>query len=240
MVGLTLRNAFCTLLTAVVTHSSYADNVKLSKSGICHDRTSKWYLKTNNYKPFDTLDECLEVGRLPKGFIQGESKNSIDEGSYDRSLFNHWVDSNGDGLNTRHELLKERSTSIITYSASGTRVLTGKWYDPYTGKTFYSSKELDVDHILSLGWSWPRGSNNFSALKREQFANDSANLILTQSSVNRSKGAKSFTEWQPPLHSYRCQFNIRAHRLVKKYGLVYFPNEERFMKKILTQCGAKY
>jgi len=41
--------------------------VKKSKSGICHDRSSRWYKRTKDFIPFDTLEECLESGgRLPK------------------------------------------------------------------------------------------------------------------------------------------------------------------------------
>lgn len=42
--------------------------VKLSTSGICHERGARFYPKTTNYTPFGTLDECLRAGgRLPRG-----------------------------------------------------------------------------------------------------------------------------------------------------------------------------
>jgi hypothetical protein len=43
------------------------DIIKKSSSGICHDKTSKFYEKTKKFKPFKTMKECLESGgRLPK------------------------------------------------------------------------------------------------------------------------------------------------------------------------------
>ncbi len=39
--------------------------VKLSNSGICHSPGSTYYSRTKNYTPYNTLDECLRVGRLP-------------------------------------------------------------------------------------------------------------------------------------------------------------------------------
>jgi len=44
-----------------------ADIIKKSSSGICHDKTSKFYEKTKKFKPFKTMKECLDSGgRLPK------------------------------------------------------------------------------------------------------------------------------------------------------------------------------
>ena len=41
--------------------------VKMSKSGICHERGSTYYNKTKNYTAFNTLEECLRAGgRKPK------------------------------------------------------------------------------------------------------------------------------------------------------------------------------
>jgi hypothetical protein len=43
------------------------DIVKKSSSGICHDKTSKFYEKTKKFKSFKTIKECLDSGgRLPK------------------------------------------------------------------------------------------------------------------------------------------------------------------------------
>ena len=41
--------------------------VKKSKSGICHDKSSPWYGRTKHFTPYDSLDACLKSGgRLPK------------------------------------------------------------------------------------------------------------------------------------------------------------------------------
>lgn len=49
-------------------NASAGGPVKLSKSGICHDKNSPWYEQTKNYTPFKSLRDCLQAGgRLPKG-----------------------------------------------------------------------------------------------------------------------------------------------------------------------------
>jgi hypothetical protein len=41
--------------------------VKKSDSGICHDKSSASYEKTQKFTPFKTLDECVKSGgTLPK------------------------------------------------------------------------------------------------------------------------------------------------------------------------------
>lgn len=39
---------------------------KLSRSGICHAPGSTYYSRTKYFTPYNTLEECLRVGRLPK------------------------------------------------------------------------------------------------------------------------------------------------------------------------------
>ncbi|WP_074217346.1 DNA/RNA non-specific endonuclease [Halodesulfovibrio marinisediminis] len=47
--------------------SSSHDIVKLSRSHICHDSSSRYYSRTKHYTPYNTLQECLDAGgRLPK------------------------------------------------------------------------------------------------------------------------------------------------------------------------------
>lgn len=41
--------------------------VKKSSTGICHEKGSTYYNRTQNFVPFDSIDECLNSGgRLPK------------------------------------------------------------------------------------------------------------------------------------------------------------------------------
>jgi len=56
---------------------SFADIVKKSKSGICHDKYSSYYERTTNFKSFNTLSNCLDSGgRLPKNYKGSASSTS--------------------------------------------------------------------------------------------------------------------------------------------------------------------
>jgi len=53
-----------------IAHVAFANDeppVKMSKSGICHERGSTYYSKTKNYTAYKTLEACLRAGgRKPK------------------------------------------------------------------------------------------------------------------------------------------------------------------------------
>ena len=138
---------------------------------------------------------------------------------YKRSYFGGWADSDGDCQNTRHELLQELSTSILSFTDNTCRVLMGKWLNPYTGKIFRQSADVDIDHLVPLYWAWQHGANTWIRDKRVRFANDPINLFAVQKSVNREKSAKGPLKWLPPNIAFRCSYVVRFERIVKIYDL---------------------
>ncbi len=126
--------------------------------------------------------------------------------NYDRSQWNHWIDSDNDCQNTWHELLLRGSLEPVTFSTtSQCRVVTGKWYGQYFGIFFTESSDLDLDHIIPLKWAHDHGGWRWSAVDKQRFANDYQNLILVDDGRNQSKGAKGPGEWMPGNLAYHCQ-----------------------------------
>ncbi|MGM0906182.1 MAG: HNH endonuclease family protein [Pseudomonadota bacterium] len=206
------------LLTASASAIPSKPAVKKSNSGICHAEDSRWYSRTKNFTPYDTLDACLKRGgRLPKGYTP-QKTNSQPTG-YQRSAFNHWVDEDGDCLNERHELLEQLSTGPVHYSDNGCRVIRGRWNDPYTGEIFFNSSDVNVDHIVALKQAWNKGASAWSDEKRKRFANDPINLLVVDDGTNQSKGAKSALEWLPPNKAYHCNYATRYLRVLITYEL---------------------
>lgn len=211
----------------------------MSSSGICHDRSSPWYDRTKNFEPYRTLDACLRAGgRLPKG--TGERRTAEPRQSapntriitsssaprYDRDEFGSgWGNLDADCKNTRHDILENLSTSTIQTGSSSCVVARGRWLDPYTGRTFYNARDLDVDHLVPLKWAWDRGAWRWSRSQRERFANDPANLFAVQASVNREKGAQGPLEWLPPDRSFHCQYVTRFERVARTYSIQFRPGE---------------
>jgi len=154
---------------------------------------------------------------------------------YTRSSFNHWIDTDKDCLNTRHELLMQQSTDIVRTGDNKCIISRGRWLDPYTGKVFLKASDVDIDHVIPLKWAWMHGASRWSKDKREQFANDPANLFVTQNYVNRAKGAKGVLEWLPPLRSFHCQYVLRFNRIMKHYGLKVSNRDAQSLRRLQDQ-----
>lgn len=235
-------SAFILLTLWLIASPSFAAQpaVKLSNSGICHDESSAFYSRTKNYTVFDSIEACLSSGgRLPKSYTK--SANSSDRpasNEYNRSDWKHWSDHDNDCQDTRAEvLIKQSLTPVIFDTSDQCRVDKGKWYDPYSGKTFIDDDDLDIDHIVPLGYASARNGAAWSKERKEQFANDSENLIAVYKSLNRQKGAAGPTEWMPPNHPYRCEYLTRFDAIMKKYQLTYFPSEQRVINRMFKACN---
>jgi hypothetical protein len=217
-------------------------DVKLSNSGICHDTGSPWYKRTKNFIVFETMSECLSRGRAYSGYDSSPAPSlavsapvtSIGGASvaipYDRGLYGSWIDKDGDCQNQRHELLIALSTGPIRYSGDGCRAVHGRWNDPYTGRIFTDSSDMDVDHIVPLAWAHVNGADRWDSEKRRTFANDPVNLMAVDARENRSKGARGPTDWMPQLVIRRFYFGILARRSALNLCGIY-----SILKK--TGCG---
>jgi hypothetical protein len=240
------------LLALVISFGSCASNltsdpiVKQSSSGICHDNSSGSFNRTKNYISFDTIAACIDAGgRLPKGKtyeVDNASNEAIDEGRafvtlYDRSDWPHWLDDDKDCQNTRHEILIQTSTKPVEFkSENKCNVLSGEWYDPYSGETFTISKALDLDHIVPLMFAHGHGADKWSRERKAMFANDYGNLLFVNASLNRQKGAKGLDEWLPPNQSYRCEYIARFNSVMTQYELSYIPSEKRIISRMVKAC----
>jgi hypothetical protein len=150
-----------------------------------------------------------------------EVKGRAPKTGYDRALFPHWKDTDGNGCDSRKDILK-RDFATVTLASDGCKVTGGTFTDPYTGLsyTFTSTPSIvEIDHAVSLSDAWQKGAQKWSADKRKKFANDWLNLVAVYRTVNRSKSDADTATWLPPLKSYRCKFVARQVAVKKKYGL---------------------
>ena len=207
-----------------------------------------YYSRTSNFTAYQTLQQCLDSGgRLPKSSkagmqIHSQPKVQPNVEKYSRGKFGKgWSEGENseDCLNTRHEILSELSTSTVKTDKTKCRVTSGKWYDPYTGKHFYNARNMDVDHVVPLAFSWKHGASSWSEAKRVRFANDMANLVPVDASANRQKGAKPPWEWMPSNQQYSCQYLLRFTRIVKSYRLNLSSDEHLKLKDLYQQHSCR-
>ena len=154
--------------------------------------------------------------------------------NYTRSSFKHWIDDDGDCLNTRQEVLQKDSLESV--KIQDCRVIQGKWYDHYGGQFYTQTSKLDIDHIVPLHEAWKSGADKWTAEKTKQFANDYENLIAVNKSLNRQKSDKDPAEWLPPHKEYICEYIARWVYIKQKYNLKMDTKEQEKIKKIQGNC----
>lgn len=118
---------------------------------------------------------------------------------YSRDLFPHWIDADGDGCNTRNEVLIAEADDPVTVG-SGCALSGGRWYSYYDGVSQYATSDLDIDHMVPLAEAWDSGARSWTTDTRRLFANDLGDyraLVAVTDSVNQTKGDQDPDEWLP-------------------------------------------
>lgn len=155
---------------------------------------------------------------------------------YNRHLYKHWSDFDGDCQNTRHEMLIAYSQVKPLLSHDCCKVIAGKWIGPYTGKVFTHPSDVDIDHVVPLANAHKSGAWRWSSDQKERFANDPENLLVVDDATNRSKGEKSPDQWLPPNMLYRCAYVAKWVNIKNKYNLSMSENEQKFVNSYLIRC----
>ena len=128
---------------------------------------------------------------------------------YDRALFDHWRDIDGDGCDSRDQVLKRDSISLPQVDPVNCNVIAGDWVSPYDGGRWSNPSDIDIDHVVALKEAWDSGAWAWNAAQRKAFANDTSDsrtLLAVTDSVNQSKSDKDPSNWLPPLQSYTCTY----------------------------------
>jgi uncharacterized membrane protein YhaH (DUF805 family) len=129
---------------------------------------------------------------------------------YDRDLFRHWIDADGDGCDTRREVLIAESLTPVLVG-SGCSLSGGQWYSAFDGVTTTDASSFDIDHFVPLKEAWDSGAHAWDETTRRQFANDlsyAGSLIAVTARSNRTKSASDPAGWLPPNRDYWCVYLV--------------------------------
>lgn len=161
---------------------------------------------------------------------------------YDRSQFGPaWADVDGNGCDTRNDVLA-RDLAVTAYTAADECVvLTGLLEDPYSGGTLElargeNSSAVQIDHLVALADAWQKGAQQWTAELRREFANDPANLLAVDGPLNQAKGAGDAATWLPPNKGYRCVYVLQQVRVKAAYGLWVTAAERDAIDRELDRC----
>jgi hypothetical protein len=154
---------------------------------------------------------------------------------YDRDKFPHWITQSG-SCNTREVVLKRDGTDVQQDSSCA--AVSGRWYSPYDGATWYAASDVDIDHIVPLAEAWRSGASGWTTSRRQGFANDltRSQLIAVTDNVNQSKGDQDPAEWLPSITGYRCMYARMWVWVKYYYALSVDSAEKSALSSILNGC----
>lgn len=130
-------------------------------------------------------------------------------GGYDRDLFAVWIDADGDGCDTRDEVLLAENVGPADFASAGCIPIPGLWRSGYDGVDITDPSQLDVDHLVSLKEAWDSGAWSWTPERRIAYANDLTDgrtLVTVSATSNRSKGDRDPSNWIPEDDRAVCQF----------------------------------
>lgn len=159
---------------------------------------------------------------------------------YKRDLFKLWIDADGNGCNTRAEVLISESSTSTSHTGTCT-ISVGKWFSAYDGQWITVASQLDIDHFVPLSEAWKSGAFAWDAATRKAFANDlgyASSLIAVSASTNRSKGDSDPASWMPPNASFACKYVSTWVAVKYRWSLTIDNRERAAITTVLNGCGS--
>ncbi|QHF99036.1 HNH endonuclease [Streptomyces sp. NHF165] len=157
---------------------------------------------------------------------------------YKRSAFRHWIDEDRDGCDTRREVLIEEATEAPTVGPR-CRLTGGKWHSYYDEVDTTSARGLDIDHLVPLAEAWDSGASQWSAKRRQAYANDlgwSRSLVAVSARSNRQKSDQDPSTWWVPAASASCQYLTDWIGVKTRWGLSVDDSELAALRERAEQC----
>lgn len=188
--------------------------------------------------PVDAAAARASLERVP---VKGRAPKT----GYSRERFGPaWADVDGDGCDTRNQLLGDRELTRVRFQpgTGGCVVLEGDLADPYVPRAIRYRRggdyanAVDLDHVVALGDAWAKGAQQLSATQRTRFANDPLNLRAVDPSANRSKGDSDAASWLPRNRAFRCEYVATQIAVKVKYRLWVTRAERDAMRRVLGGC----
>lgn len=183
------------------------------------------------------------AGRAARALAALPVKGRAPMTGYSREAFGPaWADVDGNGCDTRDDVLRRDLTVLGLARDDDCVVTSGMLTGPYTGATIRfvrgrsTSARVQVDHVVALANAWVTGAWRWPATERVQFANDPLNLLAVDGPVNEAKGAGDAATWLPPDRSFRCAYVARQTAVKRRYHLWLTPAEKAAITRVLRGC----
>ena len=183
--------------------------------------------------PNDTLtaSDVLQSIRVEKENPRG----------YNRGLFRHWLDVDGDGCDAREQVLKRDAIGLAQVDPFRCAVVEADWISAYDGVKTSDRSTVEIDHVVALKEAWDSGAWGWNEAQRTAFANDTSDsrtLLAVSSSSNRSKSDRDPSNWLPSLRGYVCTYVSNWISIKARWNLSMDQSEWSRLNNLLSgQCA---
>ncbi|MER6916545.1 HNH endonuclease family protein [Streptomyces sp. NPDC000594] len=156
--------------------------------------------------PVQPRGEILQLEDAISLLVEAEE----DRSGYTPTAFPHWNAGRDatDGCTTEREVLIAEAVDEPRVSA-GCAISGGRWTSPYDQQSTTRVGSMTVDHVVPLAEAWGSGAAQWTAERREAFANDQGSpyaLTAVTKRVAREKGDQDIADWVPPAEQAVCPY----------------------------------
>ena len=156
---------------------------------------------------------------------------------YSRDRFQHWIDADGDGCNSRNEVLIAEADDPVTVGG-GCALSGGRWFSYYDRVSWTQTSDVDIDHMVPLAEAWDSGARSWTDAVRRDFANDLGDyrtLVGVTDNVNQAKGDQDIAQWLPTYDKCRYLGEFVAVKL--RWRLTVDSAEKSAMSSLASSCS---
>jgi hypothetical protein len=156
---------------------------------------------------------------------------------YARTRFRHWIDADGNGCNTRKEVLIAEVDGPLAIGSPGCTLLGGRWYSYYDRRVWTDQGRIDIDHMVPLAEAWDSGARNWTVSDRERFANDLGDrrsLVGVTDTINQEKADQDPGTWLPPY--FKCRYLKEFVAVKLRWRLSVDAAERVAMIELAAEC----
>ncbi|MGV9313512.1 HNH endonuclease [Streptomyces sp. NPDC003691] len=159
-----------------------------------------------------------------------------DRTGYTPAAFPHWNAGRDpeDLCDTRREVLLAEALEAPDISP-GCTLSGGRWHSYYDNQSTSSLRDLAVVHAVPLPEAWGSGARNWTAERREAYANDqgatgSLNVVLARTA--RERDNQNLNHWHPPSDGALCRYAKDWVATKLRWGLNVDKNENEALKAL--------
>ncbi|WP_327350096.1 HNH endonuclease family protein [Streptomyces sp. NBC_01321] len=222
---------FVAALTACSANTQKDDDAKAADPSASAPRSSASAPAAGAPAGGSDLSLAEAIAKIPKG--------DEDRTGYKRTSFRLWADADGDGCDTRKEVLIAEAVKAPERGAR-CALTGGEWKSYYDEVTVDAATKLDIDHVVPLAEAWDSGASEWDANRRERYANDldaERSLVAVTAKTNRSKGDKDPRDWLPPAASAQCTYGADWVGTKLRWKLTADAKERAALEKLAQGCG---